>query len=376
MQTITIDSQGKLERGSVKADALVAVKAPSLAAVTAGMTVKFGLDVHAAQITACRQLEGQLPQPPQKLRPPECAEWIGAHVRAGALVHSCYEAGPCGYGLHRRLTALGVTNLVVVPQQWDEQGRRVKTDNRDARELCDRLDRFLRGNTKVFACVRVPTPEQEQRRALGRQRGAVLKERQRCVVRGHGLMLAQGVQAPEGWWQPEDWQALAPTLPAWLRGHLQLWQSQAVRLDTEVTRLSGRVEAPAGAQPQPKGVGALTAGLLDGEILDWSRFTNRRQVGSYTGLCPGEHTTGTSRRQGGVTKHGNPRVRHLLVEAAWRLLLWQPDYPPLKKLRAATGARARKRAVVAVARRLAVDLWRIRTGQCSAEKLGLKIQAP
>ena len=63
-----------------------------------------------------------------------------------------------------------------------------KTDKRDARELCNRLDRYVRGNTDAFAVVRVPTPEQEQIRALTRQRGAVLKERQRCVVRGHGLM--------------------------------------------------------------------------------------------------------------------------------------------------------------------------------------------
>lgn len=63
-----------------------------------------------------------------------------------------------------------------------------------------------------------------------------------------------------------------------------------------------------------------------------------------------------------------------MVEACWRLLQWQPDYPPLRKLRAATGARARKRAVVAAARRLAIDLWRINTGQCTAEKLGLQLR--
>lgn len=74
------------------------------------MTVKFGLDVHAAQITVCRQNEGQVPQPAQKFGWAECLAWIEAHVRAGARVLSCYEAGPCGYGLHRRLTALGVTN--------------------------------------------------------------------------------------------------------------------------------------------------------------------------------------------------------------------------------------------------------------------------
>lgn len=157
------------------------------------MTVKLGLDVHAADIVVCRQDEGLLPKPSRRMHWAEFLEWVRALGQSSAQVHSCYEAGPCGYGLHRALDALGVHNLVVVPQRWDEQGQRVKTDKRDARELCDRLDRYLRGNAKVFAVVRVPTPEQEQRRALGRQRGSLVQERQRCVVRGHGLMLGQGI---------------------------------------------------------------------------------------------------------------------------------------------------------------------------------------
>lgn len=351
-------------------------RAPGKAALTGlapGVTVKFGLDVHAKQITVCRQIEGRLPQPAQAQSWARCLEWIGEHVHSGATVHTCYEAGPCGYGLHRQLTALGVKNLVVAPQLWDERHRRVKTDRRDARALCQRLERYLAGNTEVFSLVRVPTPEQEQRRALGRQRGAVLKERQRCVVRGHSLMLAQGVQATADWWEPDHWPEWAAELPEWLRSQVHYWQGHALRLDQEVTRLTEALEALAGSTPRPKGLGALTTVLLETEILDWRRFKNRRQVGSYTGLCPSEHSTGGQRRQGAVTKCGNPRVRHQLIEAAWRLAQWQPDYPPLRKLRAACGVRARKRAIVAVARRLAIDLWRIHTGQCPAERLGLRL---
>lgn len=340
------------------------------APVETGVIVKFGMDVHAEQITVCRQIEGQVPQPGQKLSWARTIEWIQEHVEAKALVHSCYEAGPCGYRLHRQLSALGVHNLVVAPQHWDERGQRVKTDRRDALELCERLDRYVRGNTAVFALVHVPTPEQEEHRALGRQRAAVLKERQRSVVRGHGLLLAQGVHADPGWWRPAPWKQLREELPVWLREHVDWWQTQAVRLDAEVDRLTPRVEAL--SEPnQPKGMGALTTALLDLEMLDWARFKNRRQVASYTGLCPSEHSSGTTRKQGSITKHGNPRIRHQLLEAIWRLLQWQPDYPPLKKLRSATGTRARKRQAVAAARRLAIDLWRIRTHQCPAQKLGL-----
>ncbi len=344
------------------------------AAVQTAVTIKLGLDVHAGQITVVRQDGGLVPKPAQRKSGPELLRWVERLVTGGQAVISCYEAGPCGYGLHRQLTAMGVTNYVVVPQRWDEHGKRVKTDARDARELCDRLDRYVRGNTKAFSVVQVPTPEQEQRRAVGRQRGSLVKERQRCVVRGHGLMLGQGIHAPSGWWEPKQWSLFQAELPEWLRAQVQTWQAQAVHLDEQISQWSLRVEQQAAGQIIPKGVGELTAALLAGEILDWHRFDNRRQVASYTGLCPSEHSSGERRRQGGVSKHGNPRVRHQLVEACWRLLQWQPDYPPLRKLRAATGKRARKRAVVASARRLAIDLWRINTGQCTAEKLGLKLR--
>ncbi|MBE7540449.1 MAG: hypothetical protein HS122_18830 [Opitutaceae bacterium] len=79
----------------------------------------------------------------------------------------------------------------------------MKTDRRDAREICDALDRYLRGSTTAFSVVYVPTEEQEETRALGRQRGMLVKERQRCVVRGHGLMLTAGVQADPDWWHPK-----------------------------------------------------------------------------------------------------------------------------------------------------------------------------
>jgi transposase len=105
----------------------------------------------------------------------------------------------------------------------------------------------------------------------------------------------------------------------------------------------------------------------------------RRQSKPPTGLCPGEYSSGNTRLQSCVTKHGNPRLRAALVELAWRLVRFQPNYKPIVKWRAtlakgalATGA-ARKKAIVAVARQLAVDLWRIKTGRLTAEQLGLNI---
>lgn len=343
------------------------------AAVETAVTVKLGLDVHAADVVVCRQDGGQLPKPSRRMGWEDLLGMAGELAKSGARVVSCYEAGPCGYGLHRRLERMGVRNVVVVPQRWDREGSRVKTDKRDARELCNALDRYLLGNTSAFSVVRVPSVEEERVRSIGRQRGRLLKERQRCVVRGHGLMLAQGIQAPAQWWRPPQWESLRDQLPAWVREQVSDWQAQAVQLDREVERWSVRVEEQASGAV-PKGVGRLTTGLIAMEVVDWTRFKNRRQVAAYTGLCPSEASTGTRRRQGAINKHGNPRLRHQLVEAVWRLMSWQKQYPPVKKLLAAPAGRARKRLAVAAARRLAIDLWRIHTGQCPAEKLGLKLR--
>ena len=119
--------------------------------------------------------------------------------------------------------------------------------------------------------------------------------------------------------------------------------------------------------------------VMTREICSWERFRNRRAISSYTGLCPSEHSSGTKRVPGSVTKHGNPRLRAALVECAWRMVRFQPQYPPVKKRLSvlAKGARAtgaqRKKAIVAVARHLAVDLWRLHTGRNTAAQFGLTI---
>ena len=341
-------------------------------AVEPAMTVKLGIDLHAGDAVVSVQEGGKVPKAARRMRVEALVELVKELRAEGCEVYSCYEAGPCGYGLHRRLEALGAHNVVVVPRRWDPQGR-VKTDKRDARQLGDALDRYVQGNQTAFSVVRVPTVEQEERRAVSRQRGMLLKERQRAVVRGHGLMLAAGIRAEEQWWRPKRWAELAGELPEELRLRVQCWQSQALALDTELEGWTAKVEACA-SQPVPKGIGRLTAGALEVEVLDWGRFSGRRQVASYTGLVPGEDSSGPRRRQGAITKHGNARLRHWLLEAVWRLLEWQPDYPPLRKLRAATGKRQRKRLAVAAARRLAIDLWRLNTRRCTPEQLGLRLQ--
>jgi transposase len=113
--------------------------------------------------------------------------------------------------------------------------------------------------------------------------------------------------------------------------------------------------------------------LLDGEICAWDRFRHRKAAGSYTGCCPSEHSSGGVQRTGSIDRHGNRHVRVLLIEAVWRLLKYQTQWHAYKKLsrRLSAGAALRKKTVVALARQLAIDLWRVRTGRCSFAELGL-----
>jgi transposase len=333
--------------------------------------IKLGMDVHARQITVCRQIGDLTPQPAQSFAKERLLGWVKQQLAAGAEVHSCYEAGVMGYTLHRELTALGVTNVVVAPQKLAGP-KRQKTDALDARALVDRLDRHLRGNRDAFSVVRVPTPEQEQLRAQVRLRDQLGRMRRMAESRGRSLLQAQGFTVEKYWWRQAKWTTLAGELPEWLRLLVAEWQLTAAALDQRERALRTQLEAAA-PKELPKGVGALTWVVLAREILDWSRFQNRRQVASYTGLCPGVHTSDGRGREGSINRCGNRAVRTALVELVWRLARWQPDYQPVQALidKTALSPRRRRKHAVAAARRLAIDLWRLATRQTTPEKLGL-----
>jgi transposase len=156
-----------------------------------------------------------------------------------------------------------------------------------------------------------------------------------------------------------------------LRDIVAVWQKLAWQAAEQERNVRAELEAAA-PQKLPRGVGALTWVILAREILDWSRFNNRRQVASYTGLCPGINQSGERAHYRGVNRHGNPAIRHALIELAWRLVRWQPQYPPVRKLvETGLAPRMRRKAVVAAARRLAIDLWRLATNRTTPEKIGL-----
>jgi transposase len=336
--------------------------------------IKLGIDVHQDFYVVVVQEGGTNPKPPQRFKKEAFLHWAAQLASGGHEMHAVYEACGFGFSLQRRLSEVGIHCYVVCPQKLDEQNKRVKTDGLDAKALCLKLDRFVQGNHDALALVRVPSPAQEQARAIHRQREQLVTVRKQLEAQGRSLMVNHGIEPEKSWWKRGNFAALQ--VPSWLKELLSNTQPIILALQEKISTLTLQLQAAAGGQ-QPRGLGLLTSVVIDREIGDWHRFDNRRQVGSYTGLCPGEYSSGKKRLQTQVTKHGNPRLRAALVELAWRLVRFQPNYKPIIKWRRilakgalATGA-ARKKAIVAVARQLAIDLWRIRTGRCSARQLGL-----
>lgn len=337
-------------------------------------TIKLGLDVHADWIVVVRMLDQSGPQPAQKFTPAKFLEWVKTQLLLGEKVYSCYEAGPFGYGLHRALIRLGVHNIVVQPVCLDERHTGVNHDKSDARELAQRLDRYVAGNVHALARVRVPTPEEEQKRAASRQREQLKREVQRIAAQGRSLLLTQGFREKKGWWTDRRWTPLSATLPAWLVEQLEIFRRVLWTLRTELDAATDILEKAAPAV-RPKGLGGLTYEVVEREVGSWDRFANRRQVGSYTGLCGGLSASGQTQHLLSITKHGNTRLRTALVVLAWRLILWQPTCKLAQKWRPVlsnpkASKAARKKAIVAIARQMAVDLWRWRTGRVKPQELG------
>ena len=355
----------KLNTSEVRADQVANTKL---------QTLKLGLDVHADTIVVVRLLDHSAPQPAQKFAPAKFLDWIKTQLPLAEQVHSCYEAGPFGYGLHRTLIALGIHNLVVQPVCLDEQHKGVNHDKSDAKQLALRLDRYVAGNPHALATVRVPTPQEEQKRIESRQREQLKREVKRLAAQGRSLLLTQGQREKKGWWEDRRWSKLKLKLPAWLAGRLECFRRVLATLTAELDAATTALEQAAPAL-RPKGLGGLSYEVVEREIGDWHRFSNRRQVGSYTGLCGGVSASGNSQHLLPITKHGNVRLRTALVELAWRLVVWQRDCALVKKWRHVFGnpkatKAAKKKAIVAMARQMAVDLWRWRTGRVPAETFG------
>ena len=335
-------------------------------------TFKLGLDVDLKNIVTAIQCGNGAIGYAQKFSRARLLVWVKEKIAAGHTVHTVYEACGFGYTLHEQLTAAGVHSIVTTPMRLSLERRR-KNDRLDATELCVRLSRYLEGQPKELRPIRIPTRAECQRRELGRQREFWKRQVRRLENHGRALRIEHEHESlPAGWAGPRKWKQLSVQCSDFVREQLQPVLQQIRACKAELDRLTDEIEALVVHEKIPHGLGALTVSLLDAEVCDWNRFSHRKAVGSYTGCCPSEHSSGGVQRFGHIDRHGNPRVRVLLVEAVWRLLLWQPFWHARQKFlqKLKHGASLKKKFAVALARQLAIDLWRWRTGRATAAELG------
>ena len=305
------------------------------------------------------------------------------------------EAGLDGFWIHRALVGEGIESHVVDPASiaTSRRRRRAKTDRIDGEALVRALLAHKRGEPRVCAMVRVPTPEEEDRRRLCRELKSLIGERVRPVNRLKGLFFAQGI----GDYEPRrsdrrerldglrtgDGRPLPEHLKALARRELDVIellnaQIEEVKAGRDALLAAARATA---SPPAPvamllglKGVGPGFAGALWSEGL-FRHFDNRRQVAAYAGLAPTPWQSGRVDHEQGVSKAGNPRLRAVIVEMAWLWLRHQPDSALARWYRDRVrrdGGRMKKVAVVALARKLLVALWRYVTAGVVIEGAAMK----
>ena len=169
---------------------------------------------------------------------------------------------------------MGVRNPVVQPQDWDERGKGVKTDRIDALALCQRLDRYVRGNRKAFSVVRVPSEDEERERAFSRQRQQLMRERQRLQAMGRSLLAMHGIHVAGKWWRGKTWATIASEAPEWVIERLRIFIRLIEPVEAEERKLTEAIKEAARDRRIPKGVGPLSFEVLRREVGDWSRFNN------------------------------------------------------------------------------------------------------
>jgi transposase len=341
---------------------------------------KIAIDMHLKSFRVVRQMDHGPVQPAQRFEPARFYRWLEKERQKAERVAICYEAGCFGYEPARRMQVMGMEVYVIAPQSWDEQGKRQVNDKWDAAVMCRRLSEYLDGHRKALSVVHIPTRQEEGERAEARFREQLCKEMRRIGAMGRSLLLQREMAVRGRWWRGSTWELINQAMPAWVLHQLKIWKELLERLEKHIGHQEAQLRPAAATEPVLFGEGDLSHVLLKRELLNLERFKNARQVGNYFGLCPSENTTGERRRLGPITKHGNPRLRRMMVEMAWRIVRFQPQYValqrwgPLLQEDESNNATARKKAIVALARRLAVDLWRIALGRKTAQELGLRLR--
>ena len=380
-------NKAKHEKADAGTKATLPAKAPSPKPTEPAEVIKIGLDVGLKKYAVCRQVDGGLAEAPQVKSPGQFRIWLLRQKDLSRRVVVCYEAGLFGFELARWILDQQMECVVMAPVKLDESNKRVETDKLNAQDICSRLDRYLAGNTRALTACRLPKRQEELDRHQTRLRQQLMDHRKALEAQGRCLLWQFGyLEEGSDWWQPLEWDRLSKSIQepkirsglSRLRAVILPIVEQLKGLTDELAKQAQRDLPQPLRQNLPTGVGWLSMLILTREVMDWGRFTNRRQMGGFGGLVPTESSTGQSVRRGSITKVGNPVIRTILIEMAWRLVRYQPNCRALKpwiKILSdkKAGASIRKKAIVAAARVLGVDLWRVATGATTFQKLGFVI---
>lgn len=300
------------------------------------VTTHIGLDVHAERIVIAA-LRGQSSEPVVSDIPNE-EKTLRRTFQRLAKEHydlrCCYEAGPCGFEVHRQLTKMGISCEVIAPGLIPVRaGDRVKTDRRDATKLA----RLFRAGE--LTCIAVPSEDQEAVRDLVRLRDNIRKDLTAARSRLQHFLLRHGRSYHSGrGWTQRYW--------AWLRTHqfereceqlvfesyvheVEHQQARRAAVDSEIERIAQAEPYAASVVKLSslRGLSTLGAMVLLAEVGDFRRFGTPRELMSFLGLVPSEFSSGASVRRGAITKTGNSLVRRVLIEAAWHYR-HRPAYGP------------------------------------------------
>ncbi len=315
------------------------------------------------------------------------AEIMAAKKRFGlpenARVMSCYEAGRDGFWLDRYLRRSGIENVVVDSSsiEVNRRRRRAKTDRLDVESLVKLLIRHDLQEMKIWSVVRVPLAEEEDRRQLHRELSALRKEKVRTTSRIKGLLASQGVRLERLDLSDKRLESIrlwdGSGLGVGLKRRLKReWQHLSLIKDQIAGVLAERSEQMRDKQEPDlhqveqlqtlRGIGPESSWVMVREFFGWREFKNRKEVGSLAGFSPTPYRSGTEIVEQGISKAGNKRIRAVCVELAWSWLRHQPKSKLSQWFEARFahgGKRARKVGIVAVARRLLIELWRyLQTG--------------
>src|SRR5271167_1925192 len=320
----------------------------------------------------------------------------GASAKLGSTadVACCFEAGRDGFWLHRLLTAHGVAAYVLEPTSIlvNRRARRAKTDRLDAEGMLRVLAAWLAGDRQVCSMVRVPTPEEEDAKRPHREREHLVKEKLRIENRISALLFTQGIRKRPSLrsWERDmaelrtgDGRALPPLLQTELnrlRRRLVLTlelirELEVERAEAQAATTDDAVTQKITALQRIRGVGENFSNVLVREVL-YRSFDNRRQLASYVGIAPMPYQSGALDLDRSISRAGNPRARTTLIQLAWLWLRYQPGSALATWFRERVGTlqgRTRRIAIVAMARKLLIALWRyVETGVVPD---GVKIRA-